>query len=269
MSVESAHTVVLSLLQGFALSVDQKRVRTMWSAQRLLAFLALKDRPLTRAYVAGALWPETTITKANANLRSAVWRAQQLCRQLIDATVQQQLALTAQVTVDVHQANEHARRLLDASMPCDDLLTSTTRAELAADLLPDWYDDDWVLVEREQFHQLRLHALEAMCVRLTSVGRYGEAVDAGLAAVRAEPLRESAHLALVKAHLAAGNRWDAIRQYHECRRVLLDELGLQPSDALRDLLPVQPDRGSGHPARLPEVAGGQRSSMPIGAFRAT
>ena len=42
-------------------------------------------------------------------------------------------------------------------------------------------------MERERFHQLRLHALEALCDRLTTAGRYGEAIDAGLAAVTAEP----------------------------------------------------------------------------------
>ena len=106
-----------------------------------------------------------------------------------------------------------AHQLLDNATACHDILTTATQADLSADLLPDWYDDDWVLVEREQYHQLRLHALEAMCARLTSIGRFGQAVQAGLAAVQGEPLRESAHYILIKAHLAAGNRWEATRQY--------------------------------------------------------
>jgi DNA-binding SARP family transcriptional activator len=93
-----------------------------------------------------------------------------------------------------------------------------------------------VLLERERFHQLRLHALEALCDRLTTAGRYGEAIDAGLAAVTAEPLRESAHRVLIKAHLAEGNQGEADRQYQLCRRLLRDELGVDPSNALRALL---------------------------------
>ena len=76
-----------------------------------------------------------------------------------------------------------------------------------------------------------------MAKRLTAAGRHGEAVAAGLSAVRAEPLRESAHRVLIDAHVAAGNRAAAQHQYEQCRRTLLEELGLQPSDALRDLLP--------------------------------
>jgi DNA-binding SARP family transcriptional activator len=91
-------------------------------------------------------------------------------------------------------------------------------------------------MEQEQYHQLRLYALEAMAKRLTTAGRHGEAVAAALAAVRAEPLRESAHRVLIDAHLAAGNRAAAQHQYEQCRRVLLDELGLEPTKSLRHLL---------------------------------
>src|SRR6266571_3495035 len=54
--------------------------------------------------------------------------------------------------------------------------------ELSIDLLPYWYED-WVLVERERFRQLRLHALEALCEQLTALGRFDHAVEAGIAAV--------------------------------------------------------------------------------------
>ena len=66
---------------------------------------------------------------------------------------------------------------------------------LSGELLPDWYDD-WVLLEAENWRQLRLHALEVLAGLLTAAGRYGDAAAAALAAVRADPLRESAHAAL-------------------------------------------------------------------------
>jgi DNA-binding SARP family transcriptional activator len=244
MNVGNAPSVRLSLLCGFELSVDKEPVTIIASAQRLVAFLALKDKPLGRAYVAGVLWPETTTSQASANLRSSLWRTQRACRQLITASVKQ-LALNPRVAVDARGAMALAHRLLDRTTPVN--LDDNLRSDLLADLLPDWYDD-WVLIERERYHQLRLHALEAMCERLTKGGRHGEAVDAGLAAVRAEPLRESAHQSLIKAYLAEGNRWEAMRQYHYCRRLLLNELGLEPSPTLRALLPD----------RDPEVPGSLR-----------
>jgi len=125
------------------------------------------------------------------------------------------------------------------------------RSYLTVDLLPDWYDD-WVLVERERYNQLRLHAIEALCHHLTAAGHHAEAIDAGLAAVRAEPLRESAHQVLIRAHLAEGNRWEAVRQYERCRRLLLDELGVEPSRALQALLPVSQRRRTRAPVNVPD-----------------
>lgn len=236
MRTEAQQDVELRLLKGFTLLVGEKRVALSSSAQRLLAFLALQDRPRTRTYVARTLWPEATTARANANLRSSLWRALRTGYRVIDASAQE-MALATNINVDIHDAVTRAHRLLDKTCLCDDILTRQTRDDLSADLLPEWSDNEWVLIEQEQYHQLRLYALEAMAKRLTTVGRHGEAVAAGLAAVRAEPLRESAHRALIDAHLAAGNRGAAQHQYEQCRRVLLDELGLEPSASLRHLLP--------------------------------
>jgi len=224
--------VTLRLLKGFALLVGDNPVTLSFSAQRLLAFLALQDRPRARTYVARTLWPEAATARANANLRSSLWRASRTEHRVIDASTHE-MALAGNITVDIHVAVARAYSLLDKSCRCEDILNRQTRDELSADLLPEWSDNEWVLIEQEQYHQLRLYALEAMAKRLTTAGRHGEAVAAGLAAVRAEPLRESAHRVLIDAHLAAGNRAAAQHQYEQCRHTLLEELGLEPSDTLR------------------------------------
>jgi DNA-binding SARP family transcriptional activator len=232
------HELGLRLIRGFTLTVDGAAVPLVWSAQRLLAYLAVQAHPVARNAIAGALWPSTVEAKANASLRTSLFRVQRVSRDLIDVG-SQNLAIAAPVHVDLRQARHEAALLLDTSADGSAMLTTATRARLSADLLPGWYgDEDWLLTEQEQYRQLRLYALEALCARLIVARRYGEAVDAGLAAVRADPLRESAHEMLVKAHLAAGNRRDAMSQYERCRRILHDELGLPPSPALRRLLPV-------------------------------
>jgi DNA-binding SARP family transcriptional activator len=91
-------------------------------------------------------------------------------------------------------------------------------------------------MRRERFHQLRLRALEALCRKLVGMGRIGQAVQAGIAAVSGEPLRESAHRELVMAHIAEGNVAAALRQYEAFRRLLADELKLEPSEEMRSLV---------------------------------
>jgi DNA-binding SARP family transcriptional activator len=228
------HTIEVRVLEGFGLFVAGRQVELISSAQKLVAYLALQERRVARSYVAGELWPAADADRAGANLRSAVWRVQRHCRPLIVAQGQQ-LALGREVLVDMRQASGQARRLLDRD--CDGVAawSDELRREMVAEVLPDWYED-WVIVVQEEFHQLRLHALESICMRLAEVGRVGEAVDAGMCATRAEPLRESAHRVLIAAHLAAGNRWEAQRQFERCRALLLRELGLEPSEELARLV---------------------------------
>jgi DNA-binding SARP family transcriptional activator len=142
------------------------------------------------------------------------------------------LRLARDLDVDVHELAARAQGLESpAGLPGPDVDPSA----LARDLLPDWYED-WVVLERERFRQLRLHALEALCRRLMQAGRFGAAVQAGLAAVAGEPLRESAHRTLIQAHLAEGNPGEAVRQYHLYRRLLAGELAIEPSAAIRELV---------------------------------
>ena len=228
----TSEAVTLGLLQGFRLERDDENPVLPLGIQRLVAFLAVHNRPLLRLYVAGNLWIDSSEEHANANLRTALWRLHRLDFRLVDAT-RSHLSLAPAVLVDLHDLTCRARQILRHE-------TAPTRENVDAilnggDLLPDWYDD-WVVVEREQFRQLRLLALETLCSDLSAAGSYATAVEAGLACIAAEPLRESAHRALIGAHLAEGNRVEAIRQFRLYEALVRDELGVEPSAAIRRML---------------------------------
>ena len=222
----------LSLLGAFELRCDGDRVSLPMSAQRLLAFVALHERPLLRVYVAGTLWMDVSDERAGASLRSALWRLNRPGHRLVEATTTH-LRLSPELDVDLRRATALAQRLLDGAASDDEL--DSADGALRGELLPDWYDD-WLLFERERFRQLSLHALEALAEQLAADGRPGRALAAALSAVRSEPLRESAHRALIRVHLAEGNRGEALRQYELCRRLLRDRLGVDPSPQLDALL---------------------------------
>jgi DNA-binding SARP family transcriptional activator len=229
---DDLNPVRLRLLNGFELIRDGQAIVLPMSAQRLVAFLALTHRWALRGYVAGTLWPEASEEHAGASLRSSLWRLHQPRLDLV-RTTRRQLGLAPGVRVDVTVMAAQAGRLIDPDAECRP--SDFDLEPLTGDLLPDWYEE-WVAVEREGIRQLRLHGLEAMSRRLTAMGRYGEAIQAALAAVAEEPLRESARIALLHAHLAEGNVAEAIRQYSSYRRILFDELGVDPSPAMEDLL---------------------------------
>ena len=224
----------LGLLSGFELREGTTIVRLPLSAQRVVAFLALHGRPMRRLFVAGTLWLESSQDAANASLRTALWRLRRPECPLVEATPTE-LVLAKGVIVDLHVACARANRVLAHEGAAEDL---SALAE-AGDLLPDWYDD-WLFIERERFRQLRLHALESLAEDLAASGRFAAATDAALAAIAAEPLRESAHRALIKLHLAEGNAGEAMRQYGFYRDLLHSQLGLAPTRTMQALVNALP-----------------------------
>ena len=229
----SSTTTHLGLLGGFHLNVARTLVPLPMNAQRLLAFLALQDHSVLRSFIAGSLWEDAGQHRAEGSLRSTLWRLPRPKRDLITLT-NEQLELSPNVQVDIREGEALAHRILDTSQGLDDV-TEVNEEILSADVLPDW-TEDWVLLKRESYHQLRLRALEQLCRRLSKAGRSGQAVQAGLAAVSAEPLRESARRVLIEAHIAESNVAAASREFADFRELLQDELGVDPSDELRALV---------------------------------
>lgn len=218
----------LFLLNGFSLFLGEDRVRLPLHAQRVLAFLALARQDglkCSRDGVVGRLWADSTIDHAHGSLRTALWRIRSAHAGLVSAG-RNELALGADVSVDVQECRNQAGRLLSqaAELAAADINSSP----LTGELLPAW-DEDWLLVERERLRQLQLHALEALAVRLRKLGRYPEAIDAALRAKAIEPLRESVHAILIDVCLDEGNIAAAHEYLRQYRTLLDTELGLQPS----------------------------------------
>jgi DNA-binding SARP family transcriptional activator len=221
--------VKLQLLGNFAVLVAGSAVAVPPAGQRVLARLALGGGTATRSAVAGTLWPDHTQARAQANLRGAVWRMPPAVRRRLvlgPSTV----GLGDGWDVDVAAAERLARVL-----PAPDPDPETSGERFRHDLLPDW-DEPWLLVERERYRQLRLHALEDLAEAELASGCPLGAVDRALLAVAAEPLRESAQALLLRAHLAAGNRAAARAGYDAFRALLAEELGVAPSAKLSALV---------------------------------
>lgn len=236
-STPEPHDIHLSILGGFQLRSGDIPFKSLApEAQHLLAFLALRNRRVSRSAVAGTLWADASEAHAFASLRSALSRLPPMAHEVIVVTGAD-LALAPHVIVDLHEARALAHRLLDpeADLRAEDLSADATRL-LSDDCLPDWYDD-WAIMEAEEWRQLRLHALDALAHRFLVTGRFGDAVSAALAAMRADPLRESACATLIQVHLAEGNQSEAVRTFEQYRTLLADELGIEPTPALRALLP--------------------------------
>jgi DNA-binding SARP family transcriptional activator len=225
------NTFAVRLIGRFSLSRGPSPVTLSAGSARVVAFLALHRPQQHRSHVAGQLWPELSEARARANLRNALWRTQPLGEDLLICEADT-IGLAPDVDVDVDAVRASAEALVGDTNPSPPF----PRAEsFGQELLADW-SEDWVLFERERLNQLCVHALEALSTHCLRGGHYAKAIDSALLAVKREPLRESAHRAVSRAHLAEGNLASARLQFQRYAAHVRTELGIEPSDEFIDLV---------------------------------
>lgn len=234
---------VLQLLGGFRLVIDHETVHLPRAEQRLLAILALRDRPQSRSGLAGRLWPDIADAQAMRRFRTLLWRLGRSGWRLVDGS-RDGVELGTAVAVDVHEMTTVVHRFLDTPTAADE--NRLLELAGAGDLLPEW-DEEWLAPERERCRQIRLHALETLAERLTEEGRVARAIEICLAVIADDPMRESARRVLIRVHAAHGNVHDAVRQYLAYRDVMREELGLPPSAQMEALIDQLGLRGTLRP----------------------
>jgi DNA-binding SARP family transcriptional activator len=117
------------------------------------------------------------------------------------------------------------------------------RAEKLHDALDLWRGEPLTDVAFEPFAQnevrrledLRLAATEDLVDAELELGRHADVVGELETLVQQHPLRERLRGHLMVALYRSGRQADALRAYHEARRALVDELGIEPSPALQQL----------------------------------
>ena len=129
----------------------------------------------------------------------------------------------------------------------------------------EFADDEFATAEVARLTELRTCAVEEYAAALVELSRPGEALGVVEAQLASEPYRERLRAVLMLALARAGRQVEALRAFDTYRRVLADEVGVQPSAALRtlndEILREHPDLGWQPP---PHPAPGVDDDLPSG-----
>ncbi|HLK60061.1 MAG TPA: tetratricopeptide repeat protein [Chthonomonadaceae bacterium] len=101
-------------------------------------------------------------------------------------------------------------------------------------LLPGVYED-WVLQEQQHLADLYYQAVSQLVSHLEQTGALERGIQVARRAITLDPLREEAHLHLMRLYAAAGQPSHALRQYRELESLLAKELLAKPSEEARAL----------------------------------
>lgn len=248
------------LLGGFLIEYDGRALPPISSSagRSLLAYLiTYRQRRHTRDLLAGTFWPEHSEPSARKRLSQALWQIHTALRSA-DAEESILNVTPGLVSFDADPALfqldvEEFEAL--SSVANDD--TKTTQARIRGleeavdlyrgDFLAGFYDD-WMTVERQRVNDIYLECLEHLVSLHKSRSDYQSALSAARRLVLENPVRESAHLEVMRLNFLLGHSTEALRQYDRCASILREELGIDPTSrtrALRDEIETLREKGDG------------------------
>jgi predicted ATPase/DNA-binding SARP family transcriptional activator len=239
----------------------------------LLAYLSVEaDRPHTRAFLAGLFWPEQSDERARHSLRQAL---STLRRVLDDQAAPGSYLLAERDNIQFNRDASHdldVLHLLDLIAACDhhnhrqleSCPACVARLQQAIALhrgvflngftigdSPDF--EEWVHIWRERLRHHVVRALRAIAQYHEIQEAPGAACDALLRLLELDPWDEATHRKVMELQWRQGKRSEALTQYRTCRRLLEEELGVEPEEettALYDAITSAESRTERAPPRV-------------------
>jgi DNA-binding SARP family transcriptional activator len=215
--------------------------------QELFSYLLLfRGHPHSRDSLCETLWSGNSPASSRKHLRQTLWRLQSAMQTDGNSTrlvlrhdsdwIQIQLAGNFWLDIEEFEkafdlvkgkkASELSRR--------DFNLLEYAAAIYKGDLLEGWYSD-WCFFERERFQIMHLLLLDKLVQFCELHEKYDAGLSYGMEILRHDHSYERAHRQLMRLYFLTGNRTQALHQYKRCEMTLRDELGVEPSEATKQL----------------------------------
>ncbi|HEX5569992.1 MAG TPA: BTAD domain-containing putative transcriptional regulator, partial [Ktedonobacterales bacterium] len=229
--------ISISLFGNPLVTQDGTPLRGFVSAKAaaLVYYLAATAQPHARESLAGLLWPDADEQHASKNLRDVLSNLRKLLGTHLLIT-RQSAGMTshADVEIDVRNFEAHLQAARQASNAADllraavalyhgDFLEGFSLADAPA-------FEEWVLVERERLRRMVIDALSQLAADATEHGDYQNGITYASRLLTMDPLHEASHRQLMLLLALSGQRAAALAQYETYRRLLDDELGLDPDE---------------------------------------
>jgi DNA-binding SARP family transcriptional activator len=235
-----------TLLGGFGLRRGSWQVEdTAWDrrvAQRLVRYLLVhRGRAVPDDLLLEAFWSDTPTDRARRSLQVAVSCARAVLDlpdipSVIEAAERTlRMSLRKRDSVDVDRFEQAARVALTASDGDRRQLLEHTAALWTGEPLPEERYADWTIPWRDALEVRYAEVLSALVRSCHAEEDHVAATQAARRLVELDPLNEAAQRDLMICYARSGRRAHALRQYLECRRLLIDELGIEPAREITEL----------------------------------
>mgnify|MGYP005842827205 CR=1 FL=1 len=227
----------LLLLGPLKISIAGRPVLGLASlkAKALLANLAVERRPVPRGTLAGLLWSDLPEEDARRNLRVEISRLRRLLDPYLHFTHQEGMLKPGALSqVDVYKLESLLAAVQGSSVPVPlKELTQVIRL-YRADFLSGLQlrgaplFEEWLMLERERLRQATLTLLDRLVETAIQQGDWENGLLAARKSISIDSWREQSHRQLITLLALSGDRSAALAQFEATRRLLVQELGIEP-----------------------------------------
>jgi DNA-binding SARP family transcriptional activator len=199
-----------------------------------------RSRPVGRAELVDALWPTEAPSSCDVALNAIMSKLRTLLAKagldggatLVSSPGCYELRLPSGTWVDLEAAADaihEAETALRTGNPACAYGPSAVAHHIARRPLLPGAEGPWLDVRRQRLRNTLLRALECRAEVYLWNAEHHLAIEAAQELVSVEPLRESGHRLLIRALSESGNAAEALQAYERCRRLIAEELGVDPS----------------------------------------
>jgi DNA-binding SARP family transcriptional activator/class 3 adenylate cyclase/WD40 repeat protein len=245
----SEHRVVFQVLGPLQVFDGERSVQLRGAKERILlaVLLAQVNSPVSIEALIGAVWGDGPPRTAERMVHAHVARLRRAIEPrrprggpsstLVTLGRTYELRL-APAQLDARLFEELAKRGADQLARGDEAALSTLREALElwrGAAFGEFDEVETCVAEARRLEELRQTLVEDRVDAELAAGRSAELVGEIEALLRAEPFRERLWGQLILALYRSGRQRDALEAYQRARRLLVDELGIEPGPKLRRL----------------------------------
>ncbi len=217
------------------------------NARDLMLLLLLHPEGKTKEEVGAIFWPDSSPAELKLRFKNTIYRLRHAAGK--DVILFEDDIYTFNHGMDYEADFETFAREILSATASQNIAEQVNHYRSALKLykgtfLPD-LAEEWVLTDRERFHQMYLTGMLRLAELHLDQGEFNAALAVASQLLADDPCNENMVRIAMRAHAAAGNLAAVVRQYELCVQSLREEFGTRPSAQTAELFSTlsRPKRG--------------------------
>jgi ATP/maltotriose-dependent transcriptional regulator MalT/two-component SAPR family response regulator len=205
--------------------------KTQTSRDLFFLFLAYPEG-LTKEEVGVIFWPDASPSELKLRFKNAIYRMRHAVGS--DVVKFQDNYYLFNRTVDYEYDVQNFIAVIKMASEKKNISQKIEAYEIGVSLYKGTYlphlDETWVVTDREKYLKMYIKAAEELALLYMNNNEFETSLETSQSALEFDPYYEPLHRICMKVYAALGNKSAVLNQFDKCRKILLKDIGTEPSD---------------------------------------